>query len=96
MKLSSFCCDMNENVQNRQKSTERTTSISVTLKLLQCVWCSAGKKLLIWKYWWKYSSKIFMKTLIENIYENIHWKYSWKYPLKILIENIHENVKWIT
>ena len=44
MKLSSLCRDMNENVKYRQKSPERTTSISVTLKLLQCVWCSTGKK----------------------------------------------------
>ena len=36
--------DKNENIKYRQKSPERTTSISVTLKLLNCVWCSTGKK----------------------------------------------------
>ena len=36
MKLRSLCRDVNENVKYRQKSPEMTTSISVTLKLLQC------------------------------------------------------------
>ena len=43
MKLSSLCRDTNYNVRYRQKSPERTISISVTLKLLQCVWCNTGK-----------------------------------------------------
>ena len=37
IKLNSLCRDMNENVKYLQKSPERTTSISVTLKLLQCL-----------------------------------------------------------
>ena len=42
LKLSSLCRDMNGNVKYRKKSPEKTTSISFTLKLLQCVWSSTG------------------------------------------------------
>ena len=35
---------MNENDKHRQKSPEMTTSVLVTLKLLQSVWCPTGKK----------------------------------------------------
>ena len=59
MKLSSLCRDMNENIKYCQKSPERTTSISVTLKLLQCVQCSTGKNDLH-EY-----LKIFMKIFID-------------------------------
>ena len=34
---------MNENVRYLQNSPEMATSISITLKLLQCVWCITGK-----------------------------------------------------
>ena len=61
LKLSSLCRDKNENVNHRQKSPERTTSISVTLKLLQCVRCSTGKM-------------ISKKILIEMKNSNIHNK----------------------
>ena len=39
MKLCSLRHDTNENVKYRRKSPERTTSISVTLKIFHCVWC---------------------------------------------------------
>ena len=37
-----MCREMNKNAKSRQKSPEMTTSISVTLKLLQCTYsCSS-------------------------------------------------------
>ena len=77
MKLSSLCSDKNENVEYRQKSPEKTTSISVTQKLLQCVWCSTEKKNIGMKMFieifMKMFIEIFMKMFIEiNIHENVH------------------------
>ena len=58
MKLSSLCRDMKENVKYRQKSPERTNSISVILKLLlECVFGVVQEK--------KINVKIFMKIIIE-------------------------------
>ena len=37
MKLSSLCSDINEKTNYEHKSPEKTTSISVTLKLLVCL-----------------------------------------------------------
>ena len=83
----------------QQKSPEKATSISVTLKLLQCVWC-INMKIFIenihsniyWKYSFKYLLKIFIQIFIENIHSNIYWKYSFKYLLKIFMKLFIENI----
>ena len=59
---------MKQRVKYRQKSPEKTTSISVTLNLF--VWCSTEKndiiKIFIENINEKYSLKIFIKDIIEN------------------------------
>ena len=67
---------MNENGKYRQKSSERTTSISVTLKLLQCAWCSTVEKVLTWKYLLNnlsYLTKPNLPTLTQKLGRTNKW-----------------------